>query len=276
MIATKRSTNKFDPSDAIAVITRYRRPRFPLERELAFSGFITWMLFPTRPDFVATGQVVCAANYFLSLGKLQRTKMAKDSPLFSQDTFAEALLNFPLGDSFSLEFESTDNETLNISELVEFFMICPDENRPSLLKALHFIEQGGFVADDVGEKEKRHFTRSATTLKKTWANYVVPSPFIWSAYSLDLEYLMKLSPDQPKTIASARKFLTRQRDITNFFGAARFCQERLISRLEKKSRSRFDFVKFPPNIDALELELPDFNPTQIALLQKYRAPKLID
>src|SRR5258708_2808610 len=151
MPATKSPISRFDPSDAIAVITGHRKQRVPMERELALLAFITWMLFPNRPDFVSSAQVVGAANYYLHLSPGQRTALVRDNPHFSQDTFAKGLLGFPLGDTFHLEFEGAYNETVNISEIIEFFMICPAKLKPSLLKALHFIEQGGFIADDVDE-----------------------------------------------------------------------------------------------------------------------------
>lgn len=276
MPAAKPHIGRFDPSDAIAVITGHRKQRAPMERELALFGFITWMLFPNRMDFVHTAQVAGAASYYLSMSPVQRTNLARNNPYFSQETFARTLLTFPLGDAFRMEFENAYNETANIFEIMEFFMICPGEQRPSLLKALHFIEQGGFVADDVAESEKHQFKRSAATLKKTWVNQVVAGPFIWAANSLEIDRLMGLSPDKAKAIAEAKRFLARRHVILNFFGLARFCQERLISRLDERSRARFHFVKFPPNVLSLECEFPDLDAVQMAVLKKYRAPKLID
>jgi hypothetical protein len=137
MRAARPQIRKFDPSDAIAVITGHRKQGAPMERELALLAFITWMLFPNRPDFVSSAKIVGAANYYLNLGPAQRSKLVRDNPHFSQDTFARTLLGFPLGDTFSLEFENAYNEAVNISEIIDFFMICPAELRPSLLKALH-------------------------------------------------------------------------------------------------------------------------------------------
>jgi hypothetical protein len=267
---------KFDPTDAVAVISGQRKQRFALERELALIGFITWMHFPTRPDFVSMGQAVGAANFFLGLSPAKRARVVRENPLFSQELFARALIGFPLGDSFQLEFKSLYNEMVNISEIIEFFMICPAERRPSLLKALHFIEQGGFVSEDVQKREKSEYTRSAATLKKSWVSHVVAGPFIWTAESFDFEKLIRCSPDGTATISEAKKFLDTPDKIADFFAAAKFCQDRLISRLDPRSRSRFKFVKFPHNIASADVELPEFDKYQIAFLETYQAPKLIN
>lgn len=274
-MANTRQPPKFDTTDAVAVISGERKQRFSLERELAFIGLITWMHFPTRPDFVSTGQVVGAANIFLSLSQTKRAHLVRENPLFSQELFARALVGFPLGDTFRWEFESLYNEMVNISEIIDFFMMCPSERRPSLLKALHFIEEGGFVTKEVQEREKKEYTRSAATLKKSWVSHVVAGPFIWSAETLGFEKLIRRSPDETKTISEVGRFLDTPDQVADFLGVAKFCQDRLISRLDPRSRSRFKFVKFPPKIASVEMELPEFDEGQIAILKTYQAPKLI-
>ncbi|MCK1378551.1 hypothetical protein IVB33_10985 [Bradyrhizobium sp. 24] len=270
------SAHKFDPSDAIAVITGYRRQRFPLERELAFLGFVTWMLFPTKAQTVQTAQIIGAANYFLQLPKSRRATLARTNPYFAQDVFAKTLLKFPLGDTFRMEFESAFNELANITELIEFFMICPIEQRPSLLKALHFIEQGGFVPDDVKETDRHAHTRSRSTLKVSWVNYAIAGPFIWSAMQSKYEFITRLSPDLKSTINRVDKFLARKDEVMEFFELARFCQDRLIPRLDERSRARFRFLKFPPNVAAVDVGLSELDSAQAAILKDYRPPKLID
>jgi hypothetical protein len=275
-MAAQTSTRKFDPSDAIAVVADYRKQRFPLERELAFLGFVTWMLFPMKPQAISTAQIIGAANYFLHLPKARRAKLIRASPYFFQETFARTLMKFPLGDTFRMEFECVFNELVNISELIDFFMICPTDQRPSLLKALHFIEAGGFVADDVEENDRNNYKRSRSTLTVSWVNYVVAGPFIWSAMQPKYEFIVRLSPDRVWTIGRVGRFLAQKNEVMKFFGLAKFCQDRLISRLDKRSRSRFRFLNFPPNVTPLEVEFPEFDPSQTAILKKYRPPKLID
>jgi hypothetical protein len=128
----------------------------------------------------------------------------------------------------------------------------------------------------VDKSERDQHKRSAATLKKTWVKHVVAGPFIWAAESIGFDYLMRLAPDQTKTIAGVKKFLTRRDDIFDFFGVARFCQERLISRLDERSRSRFQFVNFPSKVVPIECELPELDTVQMAVLKRYRSPKLID
>jgi len=275
-MAAHTLARKFDPSDAIAVITGYRRQHFPMERELAFLGFVAWMLFPTKATTTRTAQTIGAANYFLRLPKARRANLVRANPHFSQDNFAETLLKFPLGDTFNMEFGSAFNELANISELIDFFMICPIEQRPSLLKALHFVEQGGFVPDDVKEDDRDAYTRSRSTLKVSWVNYAVSGPFIWAAMYSKYEFITHLAPDLKSTINKVDKFLAKNDEVMEFFGLARFCQVRLIARLDERSRSRFHFLKFPPNVTPVDVELAELDPVQVAILKRYRPPKLID
>jgi hypothetical protein len=274
-MAAHKSAHKFDPSDAMAVITGYRRPRFPMERELAFLGFVAWMLFPMKAQTIETAIIIGAANYYLEPSKARRSRLVRANPYFSQEVFAKTLLTFPLGDTFSMEFENAFNELANISELIEFFMICPSDQRPSLLKALHFIERGGFVPRDVKETDRGAYTRSRSTLKVSWVNYAEPGPFIWAAMQPKFEFITHLSPDLKSTIKRVDRFLAKQHEVMKFFGLARFCQDRLIPRLDRRSRSRFRFIKFSPNVVPLDVELSELDPIQAAILEKYRPPKLI-
>ncbi|WP_129590913.1 hypothetical protein [Bradyrhizobium shewense] len=275
-MAAKTSVRKFDPSDAIAVITGYRRQQFPLERELAFLGFVAWMLFPMKAQLVQTAQIIGAANYFIHLPKARRASLVRANPYFSQELFAKTLLTFPLGDTFSMEFESAFNELANINELIEFFMICPIEKRPSLLKALHFIEKGGFVPADVNESDRNAYKRSRSTLKVSWVNYAIAGPFIWSAMQTNYEFITRLSPDLKTTIDRVEKFLAKKHEVMEFFELARFCQVRLIPRLDERSRSRFRFLEFPPNVTLVDVELSELDSAQTTILKDYRPPKLID
>ncbi|MEH2548690.1 hypothetical protein V1283_005335 [Bradyrhizobium sp. AZCC 2262] len=234
------------------------------------------MLFPTRPQTIRTAQIIGAANYFIHLPKTRRASLVQANPYFAQAAFAKTLLKFPLGDTFSMEFESAFNELANISELIEFFMICPIEQKPSLLKALHFIEQGGFVPDDVIESDRDAYIRSRSTLKVSWVNYAISGPFVWSAMQSKYEFITRLSPDLKSTINRVEQFLAKKSKVMEFFELARFCQTRLISRLDKRSRSRFRFLKFPPNVAQVDVELLELDSAQTAILKRYRPPKLID
>lgn len=273
MTAARRPTGTFDPSDAIAVITGYRKRRFPLEREFAFSAFVTWMLFPTRPEFIWTGQVVYAANYFLNSRPARRNSLFRDNPYLSKEILAKTLLSVPLADTYRMEFESASNEIDNIFEIVNFFMICPSDRKPSLLKAMYFIDAGGFIPKEVEKQDRKYHKRSATTLKNSWVNYAVTGAFVWAAISFDFDHLLQLSPEQVSTIGKIRKFLADEDAVLDFFGAAKFCQERLISRLDARSKSRFRFVNFPSNIVARDVEIPEFDAAEMAILEAYRAPQ---
>ena len=107
-------------------------------------------------------------------------------------------------------------------------------------------------------------------------NYAVSGPFIWAAMLSKYEFITRLSPDLKSTINRVDKFLAKKDAVMEFFELARFCQARLIPRLDERSRSRFHFLKFPPNVALVDVELSELDPVQAAILKKYRPPKLID
>jgi hypothetical protein len=265
--------HKFNPADAIAVITGSREEVFPLERDFALIGFVAWMLKPKDPQFAETAQVVGAARYFVDTE--MNASLARKNPHFSQRNLARTLLRFPLGDTFRMEYDIAFNDLESIYELINFFMLCPQERKPSLLKAIYFIENDGFISNDVVAGERRHFKRAASTLKKNWVSHLVSGPFIWAAISLDFEYLLKLAPDQISTKSKVSKFLARPTAVSDFFGLAKFCQERLLSYLDWKTMGRFKLIKFPPNFNPQDFDLPSLDAAQIAILLSYKKDKAL-
>jgi hypothetical protein len=267
---------KFDPADAIAVLTRSRREQYPLEKELALIGFSAWMLFPNDPGLASTAQVVGAANYYTHLGSKTRVQIAQQNPLFSPSAFAKTLLAYPgigpLKENWNF---AKDYELDDIIDIIQFFLICPAAEKPSLLKALYFIDRGGFVSDVSGQSEKDRRGRSPSTLKSNWVRQAERGPFLWAAAGSEYELLFDIPPEERSSIRKIERFLSRPNATHEYFGIARFCQERLYDRLDRKSKSRFRFIKFPKTVASLELELPTLNPSQISLLRQYRAPKLI-
>jgi hypothetical protein len=161
------------------------------------------------------------------------------------------------------------NEILDMLEIIDFFMKCPSEQKPSLLKAIYFIEHGGFASDEAD------WRRSSTTLKNAWTKLGVSGPFIWSARFEGHESILDLSPSAPASMRRVTELLSHKQTLHDFFGVAKFCQDHLVRRLDKRSLDRFNFVEFPPNIVSLELEVDSLAQSQIDLLKNYRAPKLI-
>jgi hypothetical protein len=261
---------EFHPADAIAVLTGTRKQHFPAERELALIGFGAWVRFPNNARLVCATQILAAANYLLNLPTASRSRWVSSNPFCSQEAFARCLLDYPIEATDICDWSELElNEMFDILEVIDFFMKCPSEQKPSLLKAIYFIEHGGFASDE------HDWRRSSTTLKSAWTKLGVSGPFIWAANFEGFESILDLSPTAPASIRRVAKLLSRKQALHDFFGLAKFCQDHLVRRLDKRSLDRFDFVDFPPNIAPLELELDALTRSQIDLLKNYRAPKLI-
>src|SRR5260370_18619915 len=117
---------KFEPRDAIAVVTGHRKERFPFERELALIGFGVWIRFPNNPTMASFAQLLAASNYFLNLPSRRRRLLVQSNPYFSQEAFALSLLNYQT-DSLEFTYWATCNinEIENIIDILDFFMMCP-------------------------------------------------------------------------------------------------------------------------------------------------------
>ncbi|MEY9161661.1 hypothetical protein [Bradyrhizobium japonicum] len=258
---------RFNPTDAIAVLTGGRREHFGKERETALVGFIAWMCYPKNPKLIAAAQAIGAANYFLN--SKDDTRLPRSNPHFSQATFASTLIDYPL-DAFFKELDLEFDDLQNITEIVNFFMMCPDEQKPSLLKAIYFIDEGGFVPSDVRLEERRKYKRSAATLKNSWRKLAVAAPFIWAASLDDFKIIFDLSPASPKMVKASRKLLSHRSALLDFFGKARFCQEHLLSRYSPRT---FQFIKFPSSVQSEPVQSEALDRAGIELIRSYRAPK---
>jgi hypothetical protein len=257
----------FNPTDAISVLTGGRKERFAKESETALIGFIAWMCYPKNSKLIAAAQAIGAANYFLHLK--DGTKLARSNPHFSQFVFASTLTNYPL-DAHLTKLDLEFDDLQNIAEIVNFFMTCPDELKPSFLKAIYFIDEGGFVPSDIRPEEKRKYKRSAATLKNSWRKLAVASPFIWAASIDDFKIIFDLSPASPTMVKASNRLLSRRSTLLEFFGNARFCQEHLLGRFSPRA---FKFIKFPPNVSSEAVQCEPLDTAGIELIRSYRAPK---
>jgi hypothetical protein len=257
----------FNPTDAISVLTGGREERFTKERETALLGFVAWMCYPNKPKVIAAAQAIGAANHFLSVK--DGTKITQSNPHFSQHAFASTLINYPLDAHLTnLDYEFDDFQ--NITEIITLFMACPDEHKPSFLKAIYFIDEGGFVPRDIRPEEKSKYKRSAATLKNTWRKLAAASPFIWAAGIDDFKVIFDLSPASPTMVKASKRLLSRPSELLQFFGNAKFCQEHLLGRFSPRT---FKFIKFPPNVSSQAVQCEPLDKEGIALVRSYRAPK---
>lgn len=265
---TAKTAQLITGDELIAHIVDVKTP--PADRLISLMTFSAWMRWPEDQEVLRYANVVAAANIYLydkSNGKEPRV-----SP--SVDDMARALVESPLAGWFSHVYETTD---LLAGEIVNFFMHCPEELKPSLLKARYFIEQGGFTSEDMTDKERKESTPGSTLLKAGWSEQAIAGPFAWTAESFGeeegIEELLWIVPDDPDSIPVAEAFLADPLQIDRFFGIARFAQERLLRLLDPVSRSRFKFARFPSSIELVCPDIDYFDEVQLEIMKTYRAPQ---
>ena len=255
-------TAKINIADLIALLTDQRREVFAFEKHIALMTFATWLQYPNDQEVLQHAQVVAAAACYIDSG-------GKRNPLATIENLSLALLASPLDKPFVAVSESSANLSGAITELVSFFLCCPPEGKPSLNKALFFVENGGFKYPDM--EANADDARSVATLKIAWKDRASTGPFLWSMAITGMEELYETLPDEHKAFKRAEKMLRNSKKLIEFFGTCKFVQERLLSVVDPDSRRRFS-VKFPKRLSPEECDFIPFDDRQLAILGKYRAP----
>jgi len=254
-----------DVADLIKVICKIRQERYRFERHIALRTFSAWVFWPTNSRIIHHAKIVSAARVIRMVqeGDLPVEPSKKMECLANivkeampLEPLADVLINPPLKDRFCLQAEESFGVT-DIYQVIEFFLSCPIELRPSLNKAIYFMKRGGF-----------RFGSSSATLRANWVLYVTSSPFIFVDFpAIDLQ------PDDIR-VAEGIKLLGNESKLVRYFGGAKYVQEQLMGRLDPTTRRRFKFVEFPREIDARPVEIQPYSPRQIDIIKSYRAPKI--
>jgi hypothetical protein len=256
---------QIDPEHLVLTIIAPDQDR--LSRVVALMTFCAWMRWPTEQDLIYSAQVATMAS--IVVGEKARGDIFE--PPLTVEILADALINYSLAGPFVLAFEEMED---SITEMIGFFMHCPEELRPSLLKARDFIDKGGFVPEGIEKNEQKQYKRSLSTLKVVWATQAAAGPFLWAAHHSDENLnLLDLLPDDPETIPAATAFLKNKKRILDFFGVARFCQEKLLRLLDPNAAERIRFLSFPDSIAAVRPNIVTFDDAQLEILKSYRAPQ---
>ncbi len=258
-----------NPEQLLEILSEPTKDPTTPERLEALLTFSAWMHWPKDQEILRHARIVAAANVFVSNGPQNLS-----GP--SQAAMAAALVNFPLTARYDVAYESFDMG--EIADLVAFFMHCPLEEKPSFLKACFFIDEGGLVADDVPINEYKFNKRSPATSKIAWRAQLPAGPCILADAYIDEETqnIYNFAPDGYETVATAKAYLKNAELVAHYLGVARFCQERLVSRLDPVSLERVSFPTFPSRIKPVDPGLGTFDEKQLAILRRYRAPRSID
>jgi hypothetical protein len=274
-------TDSIAIEEVIETICGIRPERFPFEKIVALITFSVWLHWPDKLEIIQQGRLIAIAHLILvveenglSTGKKREATVQKiiDKAFHPLDT-AAALVQRELDFSFFEQVELQFAQHGDVESIARFITTCPKQYKPSLNKALFFISEGGFAdeKEDAGEPYKP----SIATLKKSWVKYALQAPFILAEqFALEPAELTMLPPDDANSIFIARDLLKEKAKLSEYFGKARYIQEQLLLRLDKASKNRFSFVRFPVDIQSVPVDLPMLADWQLEIIAKYKAPKL--
>jgi hypothetical protein len=280
------NTSAVDIPDLMKVICGFRAEAFPFERYVALLTFGTWLHASEQPDVVRQARLIAAGLLMTAIhsGRLavppserHATINAITSNAFHPLDAADALVNYLIVGTFQEVFEQ-DRALGDAAAVAAFIIRCLLEMRPSVNKALFFIDEGGLTGDafNVGEEDRNErYTVSPATIKKGWAWAARASPFWGAADYLKVYSIGELPPDDGASISKASDLLGDIPRIRQYFGTARSIQELLVDRLGERSRDRYHFVHFPSSIILHSYEPRPFRTAQLDFIKRYRAPKFL-
>jgi hypothetical protein len=282
---TSANSSDIDVPDLMSVLCDFRKERFPFEKYVSLMTFSTWLHVPEHPNIVAQSRITAVALVLLSVNagslavptsKRQSTIEAICASAFDAVDAATVLVNRAVPSTFEAGFEG-ERGLYDAAAVAAFIIRCPMEMKPSVNKALFFIDEGGFTGDafnDESDKDQR-YTVAPATVKKGWSMAAIATPFWLSADRLKLTSIGDLPPDNEMSIQKAGELLADPAQMQKYFGTARFIQDQLMQRLRDSVRHKLQFVRFSDTIAINEIPSRPFNSTQLDIIRKYRAPKSI-
>jgi hypothetical protein len=255
-----------DITDLIAVICKLRAERYKFERHVALRTFSAWMLWPMEPRIVDQAKIVSAGRVIrmilagdLHIESTEKRKCLANivNEAMPLESLSEILMDPPLKTRFCVAAEESFG-TADVYQMIGFFLSCPIELRPSLNKAIHFQEMGGF-----------QLGASSATTRAAWVRYLIAGPFSFVEFpAIDFQ------PDDPRRTTESINLLRDVNKLKGYFGAARYVQERLLERLDPATKNRFKFLEFPSEIDVQPVDITPYSAREIELIKAYRAPKV--
>jgi hypothetical protein len=275
----RKPRKTFDVVDLISLICLGRKERYAFERHLALLTFSLWVLDPKDPHFVERGRFLGAAQIAKMLFE-RGSKRSSSEQLFLANEFSHErilteLLSEKLRGSFLDDIQERVDDAQLAARVASTFFLAPPPRlttkRPSLNKAIHFIERGGFGPE---------YKSSPAAVKKVWVKYITAVPFFLadSPYFLDGPFLQMrgLSPHSSKWIQDANKILKNEDGLLTYFRIAKWIQERFYSLLDPATQRRFQFVHLPRQIEPTELSGLAFNEEQTQLYNAYTTAKAVE
>lgn len=255
-----------DPETIINLLLDEKPESFSSEKLIALMTLCAWMRWPDDEEIHRDAQTTAAATILLH----QKEKGDDPAIPLTIDTLARCIVQRQIYGHYWEAFE----EQIGITDLVAFFMFCPEELKPSMGKAYHFIDAGGFLNGDEAKDEKNRMKRARSSLKIAWKEQARSGALLLACeiFEEDPE-LCFYAPDDSDYFDAAEAFLKNKNRLLSFFGVALFFQEKLKRVLGHTAASNIRFLRFPDVVKPVDPGLGSFDAGQLAILAKYAAPQ---
>jgi hypothetical protein len=256
-----------EPEEIIRFLLQDTPEPFPFARLVALLTLCAWMRWPDDEEIIIDAQTTAAANVYLYE---QKRGNAPQIPI-SFERLCDSIVHRQIYGQYCEAFE----EQVGAEDIVAFFMHCPEERRPSLGKAYHFIDEGGFISSDFTEEERKQLKRARSSLKAAWKEQAKSGPLLWSALVFEEDPdLICFAPDDVDYLEDAIAFVESKERLLRFFGVALFCQQRLSRLLEQQPlAAKIKFLSFPEIVGPVDPEIGTFDEEQLKILDRYVAPQ---
>lgn len=255
-----------DPEKIIDLLLKDTPEPFPFARLIALLTLCAWMRWPDDEDVVLDAQTTAAATVFLHEHKKGN---APRIPL-TLERLCDSIVDRRVTGQYWEAFE----EQVGTTDIVAFFMHCPEERRPSLGKAYYFIDEGGLVSSDFTEEERKQMKRARSSLKAAWKEQARSGPLLWAAQIFeDDPDLSFFAPDDVDYLEDANSFVQSRDRLLTFFGIALFCQQKLTRLLKATGAAKIKFLTFPKIVKPLAPDIGTFDEEQLKILDGYAAPQ---
>jgi hypothetical protein len=267
MTKLKNELGPTEPEQIIAFLLTDHTEPYPFAKLVAFLTLCTWMRWPDDQELIEDAQITAAASIYIH----EKEKGNAPAIPLTVERLAHTVAFRQLVGSYQDAFY----ERGLIGDLIFFFMMCPEDLRPSLGKAYHFIDSGGFIPEDATEEEIASLRRARSSLKIAWKEQAVAGPLLFTsnAFGDDDDAIDDFAPDAPEYFDEAQQLVLNRDRMLQFFGEALHCQEKLQRLLDPDAAAKLLFPKFPSVVTPVDPGFGAFHETQVEIIKKYRAPQ---
>lgn len=290
LLETKLATKKALPvreiqpdiTDLIEVLCDIREESYPFEKHVALLTFSAWMIWPQKPEVINHAKIVAAALIIKGMNSkaitLKESERSKHIAAIAEHAMppgavAEVVLKRIVW-SFRDELIGAAYSIDDVTGIIVFFLTCPTELNPSFNKATFFIDACGYADPNDSAEDQKATRVSPSTLKNSWGRLAVSSPFLFAADYLHMQSIYDLAPDELESVPEAMQYLKSATRLRRFFEVAKYAQETMIGKLDKKTTDRFKFVTFPESIKSPKtLAIEPFDERELGIINRYKAAK---